>query len=156
VKVVRRHGRLLLKLEPAEVDLLAALFDEFETLLASDDDPDDEVLRRLSPDAYPDDADAQAEYRHLTATSLHTQRSERIAESRAELAGNDVVDLSEPQTAQRWIQLLNDLRLAVGTRLGITEDDDHEIDPRSADAQPRIVYYWLTAVQDSVVQQLMR
>ena len=54
--------------------------------------------------------------------------------------------------------MLNDLRLALGTRLGITEDDTG--DDRSTRAtrtqRPRLVYYWLTAVQDSVVRALMR
>jgi hypothetical protein len=75
---------------------------------------------------------------------------------RADLAGAGEVELADPDAARRWIQLLNDLRLALGTRLGITEDDDHELDPTDVRAQPRLVYYWLTAVQDSVVQGLMR
>jgi hypothetical protein len=49
--------------------------------------------------------------------------------------------------------VLNDLRLALGTRLGITEDDDHVVE-RPDD--PRVVYYWLTGIQDAVVQALMR
>jgi hypothetical protein len=156
VKISRKRGRLLLHLEPAEVSLMVALLDEMAALLAADADPDDEVLRRLHPDAYSDDAQAQAEYRTLTESSLRTQRNERIETCRAELAGSDGVDLTDPEAAQRWIQVLNDLRLALGTRLGITEDDDHNIDPGGIDAQPRLIYYWLTAVQDSVVQQLMR
>jgi hypothetical protein len=51
--------------------------------------------------------------------------------------------------------VLNDLRLALGTRLGITEDDDPDLDPVDPAAQSRVIYYWLTALQDSVVQGLM-
>jgi DNA-binding transcriptional MerR regulator len=37
----------------------------------------------------------------------------------------------------------------------ITEDDDRELDPAAPDTPAREVYYWLTAVQDSVVHGLM-
>jgi hypothetical protein len=52
--------------------------------------------------------------------------------------------------------VLNDLRLALGTRLGVTEEDDHDVDATDPREQPRLIYYWLTAVQDSVVHGLMR
>jgi hypothetical protein len=155
VKVHRRRGRLRLELEPAEVELLMALLDEFDAVLDGATGMDDEVLRRLNPAAYPDDPEAEAEYRTLTEASLHTVRSERIAACRADLAQSGEVDLDEPDAARRWIQVLNDLRLALGTRLGITEDDDHDIDPHDSAAQPRLVYYWLTTVQDSLVRRLM-
>jgi Domain of unknown function (DUF2017) len=155
MKITRRRGQLLLRLEPAEVAVLVSLLDELDALLESDGDPDDAVVQRLHPDAYPDDTEAEVEYRSLTETSLRTERSERLEACRAELDSDGAVDLTDPAAGQRWIQVLNDLRLALGTRLGITEDDDHEIDPSAADAHPRLIYYWLTAVQDSVVQHLM-
>jgi hypothetical protein len=156
VKVSRRHGRLRLRLEPAEIELLSTLFNDLDTLLDQAVDPDDEVLQRLYPAAYPDDDAAEVEYRELTESSLRTERNDRIDLCRADLAGAGDIDLGDPDAGRRWIQVLNDLRLALGTRLGITEDDDYEFDPTSAQAQPRVVYYWLTAVQDSVVQGLMR
>jgi hypothetical protein len=48
--------------------------------------------------------------------------------------------------------VLNDLRLALGTRLGVTEDDYD----RGPTGEPWVIYHWLTAVQDSVVTALMR
>lgn len=156
MKVTRRRGRLRLHLEPVEVELLSNLFDELDAVLDGAVDPTDEVLLRLYPAAYPADAAAEAEYRALTEESLRTDRIDRMAACRADLAGAGEVDLADPDAARRWIQLLNDLRLALGTRLGITEDDDHELDPTDPQTQPRLVYYWLTAVQDSVVQALMR
>jgi hypothetical protein len=148
-----------LHLEPIEVELLNRMFDELDALFDAATDADDEVLRRLSPAAYPDDEHAEAEYRQLTEDSLRSERAERMAACRADLrepARSADVDLADPDTGRRWIQVLNDLRLALGTRLGITEDDDREVDPDDPAAQPRIVYHWLTALQDSVVQGLMR
>jgi Domain of unknown function (DUF2017) len=156
VKVSRRHGHVRLHLDPAEAELLARLFDELDALLDGAGDPDDEVLRRLFPAAYPQDERAEAEYRQLTETTLRAERSERIAACRAELATSTDVELADPDSGRRWIQALNDLRLALGTRLGVTEDDDREVDPGDPAAQPWLVYYWLTHLQDSLVQGLMR
>ncbi|HKC27527.1 MAG TPA: DUF2017 family protein [Jatrophihabitans sp.] len=171
MKITRRHGRARLRLEPEEVAVLQSMLDELDALLAAsaesaendetdenaeaDDQFQDEVLARLNPAAYRDDAGAEEEYRALTASSLRELRDERLAACRADLAVGGEIEL-DPETGRRWIQVLNDLRLALGTRLGVTEDDDHDVDPTDPDAQPRVVYYWLTAVQDSVVRVLMR
>jgi hypothetical protein len=155
VKVSRRHGRLRLRLEPVENALLSRLIDELDTVLA---EPlgEDEVLQRLYPSAYRDDSDAEVEFRSLTESGLRTERAERIAACRADLAQSDDIELTDDDASRRWIQVLNDLRLALGTRLGITEDDDHELDATDPQSQARVVYYWLTAVQDGVVSALMR
>jgi Domain of unknown function (DUF2017) len=158
VRVSRRHGRPRLRLEAEEVALLQSLFDELDAVLAdheADHEADNEVRARLNPAAYRDDADSEEEFRALTAASLRELRDERLAACRADLAVGPEIDL-DAETGRRWIQVLNDLRLALGTRLGITESDDHDIDPTDPDAQPRVIYYWLTAVQDSVVHVLMR
>lgn len=148
-----RRGRPVLDLEAEEAELLGVLFDELTALLDGGDAAD-EALRRLNPAAY-DDPDAEAEYRALTADSLRGERDDRIAACRADLAAGTRLDLGDPDTARRWIQALNDLRLALGTRLGVTQDDDRDIDPNDPGAQPWLVYSWLTALQDAVVHTLL-
>lgn len=143
-------------LEPVEVELLTRLLDELDAVLDGAAGPEDEVLQRLNPAAYVDDEDADADYRRLTEGSLRSERNERMAACRADLAISPDVDLADPGAARRWIQVLNDLRLALGTRLGVTEDDDRDIDPNDPQTQPRMIYFWLTGLQDSVVQGLMR
>jgi hypothetical protein len=179
VKVSGKHGRLRLRLEPVEVQLLESLFDQLEAVLAEDDaerlaedfradleaSPGaaaagrdtavDPVRRRLSPPAFPDDAGAEAEFRRLTGTALRELRDERIAACRADLARGGEVELRDDGSSRRWIQVLNDLRLALGTRLGVTEDID-EADIAEQDAPQWAVYYWLTATQDAVVAELLR
>ena len=150
----RTAGRAVLRLDPDESQLLAKLFDELAALLA-DDDADDAVHQRLNPAAYRDDPDAQAEYRGLTEASLHGQRDERLEACRADLAAGGEIDLADADAARRWLQVLNDLRLALGTRLGITQDDERDFDPDDPAAQPWLVYSWLTAVQDAVVHTLL-
>jgi hypothetical protein len=156
MRISRRRGRLRLLLEPVELDLLGALLDQLQGVL--DGPPGDgaeDIRDRLSPDAYPDDPDATSEFRDLTADTLRTERDERIRACRADLADGGDLDLTDPDAARRWIQVLNDLRLAFGTRIGVTEGDAQGFDPDAPDADLRAVYHWLTEAQDLVVSELM-
>jgi hypothetical protein len=155
VKVLRRRGRLLLRLDSAEIELLSLLLDELEAVLDGATDPDDDVLNRLYPSAYRDDDEADVEYRSLTESTLRAERHERIEACRADLHAAGDVELTDADDARRWIQVINDLRLALGTRIGI-QDDDQDADLTESAAPPRVIYYWLTDLQDSVVHELMR
>jgi hypothetical protein len=57
--------------------------------------------------------------------------------------------------AERWMRVLNDLRLTLGTQLNISEDDDYELDERDPQVQLRARYVWLTALQDALVRTVM-
>ncbi|GAB2477451.1 DUF2017 family protein [Jatrophihabitans fulvus] len=149
-----REKPLRLELGPGENKLLDGLLDELGQLLEADD-PDDAARQRLFPSAYPDDADAEAEYRSITETGLRDDRLARIEECAADLAdGSATIALADEAAVRRWIQVLNDLRLALGTRLGVTEEPP-EIDPDDPAMHPWAVYHWLTAVQDTVVNAVM-
>jgi Domain of unknown function (DUF2017) len=155
VRVIRRRGHARIRLESVESGLLETLLDDLAGALQTlpDDDP---VRERLFPAAYRDDDKAAAEYRSLTEESLREDRAVRLGECRAELpSGAGDVDLDD-RAAQRWLTVLTDLRLAIGTRLNVAEDDDPAIDPADPDAQLRAIYQWLTALQDSLVHVVMR
>ena len=148
MRVSRRRGQLRLRLLAPEAEALGQLFDELDSLIA-DPQPEDPVVQRLYPAAYRDDEAAEREYRELTETSLREEQSERLAACRADLASGTEIGL-DAEAGTRWIQALNDLRLAVGTRLGVTEDD-----VPSGEHESRMIYYWLTHLQDDIVQALM-
>jgi Domain of unknown function (DUF2017) len=166
VKVARRRGRIRLQLEPVEAGLLRSLFGELSEALDADavmsDDP---VWQRLHPAGYRDDEVAAAEFRRLTEASLDTERVARLAHCLADLersAGEGGLVEMDDDGGERWLKALNDLRLALGTRLGVTEDDVLEPPEGSGEepepeAAPRHeVYVWLTAMQDSLVHAVMR
>ena len=105
-----------------ETALLGSLLDDLLDALGTlpDDDP---VRRRLFPDGYRDDDEAAAEFRDLTEAGLRDDKAARAERCRAELpAGSGDLPLP-PDAAERWLTVLNDLRLALGTRLGVTEDE---------------------------------
>jgi len=155
VRVTRRRGHVRINLEVVEVGLLATLFDDLGGALEvlPEDDP---VRQRLFPSAYPEDEDAATEFRDLTEDSLRGARVERLERCRAELPSAEGNVELDDEAAQRWLTVLNDLRLAIGTRLNVSEDDEPGIDPADPDAQSRAIYHWLTAMQDSLVHAVAR
>jgi hypothetical protein len=158
VRVRRRGGLIRLRLDPIEVRLLVRLFDDLLELVSPDAPgvADDPVLQRLFPSGYRDDDAADAEFRSLTELSLRTERSQRARHCTEELAGESGDVKLTDEAGQRWIQVLNDVRLALGTQLDITEEDEAEIDADDPEAGQRAIYFWLTATQDSLVRTLMR
>lgn len=119
--------------------------------------PDDPVLARLLPDAYSDDPEASGEFRRYTEQGL---RSGKVAAARTVLAtlpaGGGRVRLSGPE-AQAWLRALNDVRLALGVRLEVTDDFDdrvEEIEPDDPRAAYIDVYHWLAFLQETLVRAL--
>ncbi|MGW4480713.1 oxidative stress transcriptional regulator AosR [Rhodococcus triatomae] len=60
-----------------------------------------------------------------------------------------------PEQAEQWLYGLNDIRLALGTTIGIDADTPDELDPDDPRAPHLDVYHWLTWIQDSLVQVLL-
>jgi hypothetical protein len=60
----------------------------------------------------------------------------------------------DPDQAAAWLRTTNDLRLALGTRLEITEDTEPPEDVTGEEGQQLAVYYWLTSLQGSLVDAM--
>jgi hypothetical protein len=132
--------------------------------------PTDPVVLRLFPDGYREDDEAAAEFRRFTERSLREAKAGSAATMLASLeavsldsAKEDVskrekirLRLDQAQ-AQEWLRTLTDLRLALGTRLGVEEGDDERW-AALADDDPRRhihdVYEWLGWVQETLVRAL--
>jgi uncharacterized protein DUF2017 len=119
--------------------------------------PLDPALARLLPDAYRDDPDASGEFRRYTEQSLRSAKQE-VAQTVLDTlpADGGPVKLSRDQ-AQSWLRALNDVRLTLGVRLGVTEefeDEWRQLDPLDPRATAFEVYAWLGDVQESLVQAL--
>ena len=120
--------------------------------------PDDPVLARLLPDAYPDDEKAAGEFRRYTEESLRSGKVAAAAEVLATLPETGgSVKLSADQ-AQSWLRALNDVRLALGVRLDVS-DDRADMERRAAEEGPQVaaalwVYDWLSILQETLVEAL--
>lgn len=162
MRLTKAGDGLRIRFNPAESQVIEQILNGLQDVLEPGAlDAADPVRRRLYPDGYADRDQAEA-FRELTEAGLRQERSERLDRCLAEvLAGRSLrrteVTL-DAEGADRWLRVVNDLRLALGTRLGVTEDDDVGLDPRRAadpDVQARAQYLWLTALQDSLVVTLM-
>ena len=177
-----RGGGVRAGLAPAEASLLRSLVGQVITLIAPDgpprtqdepdglpawDDlaaldaqlttPDDPVLARLLPDGYRDDPEAAGEFRKYTESGLRSakqQAAQEMLDTLPEAGGK--FQLTHDQ-AHAWLKALNDVRLALGVRLGVTEEFEEQWG-RLRDDDPQWaayeVYAWLGAVQESLVQAL--
>ncbi|GAA2111193.1 DUF2017 domain-containing protein [Actinomadura alba] len=117
--------------------------------------PDDPVLARLFPDAYREDADAAKEFRRYTEAGL---RDRKRLDAGVVLDGLRPGEITlDDDQAHAWLRVLNDVRLALGTRLDITEEFYDRLD-RLDISDPRYptfaVYDWLTVLQESLVRAL--
>lgn len=142
-------------------DPLDALFAE-----GPSEPPSDEALQRLFPDAYGDDDDElrgfSAEFRRFTENDLRDRkRTDALAvvhtlDGLSEAGG--VLRLN-PDEAKQWLGTLNDLRLTIGTRLEVTDEDEGGELYRLPDSDPRkpmvMAYLWLGALQETLIETLM-
>jgi hypothetical protein len=150
-----RGSEVVARFDPAEAGVLGLLLDQLEQLLDEDDVSDDPVLQRLFPDGHRGDAGIAADYREMTEESLRSGKADDLATMRATLPlGGGEVRLDREQ-AGAWLRTTNDVRLALGVRLDITEDTEPPDDPAEDEGQQLAVYYWLTAVQGSLVDALV-
>ncbi|MER5522807.1 DUF2017 domain-containing protein, partial [Streptomyces sp. NPDC002763] len=130
------------------------------------------------PDAYSDPEEApassaeaeerrahSAEFRRFTENDLRAGKRENalgMIRSLDALApvdeGGAVLKLS-PGESRQWLGALNDLRLAIGSRLEITDEDDTDLLYRLPDEDPRkpmvMAYLWLGGLQETLVTTLM-
>jgi len=118
--------------------------------------PKDPALARLFPDAYREDPAASAEFRRYTSGDLLAEkrgRAETVLACLGRIPNGGKLTLAAEE-AGAWLTAMNDLRLVLGTQLGIVEDDQQL--PRNEDPDdPRTylisVYYYLTYLQESLI-----
>ena len=165
-------GRVVLRVDQVERGLLMSVARQVMDLVqpaeaSPDQDPlaaqlgwvdgdvgisDDPAVARLLPDAYHDPDDAR-EFRRFTENDLRQSKMQHAMTvvEEIERSGEKVAVTS----TDSWLGLLNDARIAIGTRIQISEDNHEELaglpddDSRSGLFH---VYDWLTFLQESLVR----
>jgi len=187
----RRRGGAVATFSGFEADLLRSLASQVVELLRNEvaaphdgDDPlermldfsgpttepEDPVLARLFPTAYPDDEEAAGEFRRFTEGGLRDSKADAAAQviETLEEAGLPpeldqdglVLDVElDAEAALVWLRSFNDVRLALATRLGVEDDDEErwmslpETDPRS---HVHDIYQWVGYLQETLVEAVSR
>lgn len=187
----RRTGHVIATFTGFEADLLRSLAsqmvellrneraepaaptaDAFEAMMAEFSGattiPEDPVLARLFPTAYPEDEEAASDFRRFTEGGLRDGKA---------AASGSIIDVLEeaglppeltedglvidveltPDEAETWMRAFTDIRLALATRLGVEAGDEEfwealpDEDPR---AQAHDIYDWVGWLQESLVEAL--
>jgi hypothetical protein len=161
VPTIKRVGpdRLRVRLGAEEVAVLRGLPDQLRSVLSQREvDP---VLERLFPPAYleTEDAERDREYRRLVHDDLLNEKLANldVVTSTLERGAMSIrrwtVDLSEEE-AMAWLGVLNDLRLALGVRLGIEEDFDGDVDESDPRAPGLHLLSYLGWLEEHLVEAL--
>lgn len=128
--------------------------------------PQDATLGRLLPDFHRPDQD-----KHLAADAvtgdlngaLRSVHEPHIIEAKSQALrtvsetlpqGGGDISLTRAQ-AEEWMTAINDVRLALGAMLGVTETTPDHLPPDDPQAAHLDVYHWLTVVQELLVVAVM-
>ncbi|MFV0526623.1 MAG: DUF2017 family protein [Acidimicrobiales bacterium] len=138
-------GRFAVRLAPESRAWVVELADQLDELL--DLELDD--TRRLFPTAYPNDPQLDAAYQILGRSELIDERRAAIDTMRETVTAPS---LSETELVS-WLTIINDLRLVLGTRLDVSEEDDEA--PADDDERAAfMVYHQLGSLLGEIVDTL--
>ena len=159
--VSRRGGAVVLTLLPAEVQVLHWVFGDLGRMLAGESG-NDAVNQRLFPRAYldPTAEESEAQWQDMVHDELVAARLAALADVVQSLDG--AVDLPgrdaareialDPEQTERWMTVLNDARLAVGTALDVTPEwDFDELDRDEPNFELHAVYAWMTELLSALL-----
>ena len=144
-----RRGELELNLPSPARQLLAQLCSDLRELMVTDDPS----LRRLFPTAYLQDPERDAEYQILARSELVDKRLAALVRIEQTVEARVLSD----EDVGAWMHGINQLRLVLGTRLEVSEDDDPEELPEDhpdavAWANAWAAYNYLSALLDAFVE----
>lgn len=150
---------IVVEFDEGEAGILGSMATQLAELLEAEVRPGGDVwhdpaLRRLLPDAYPDDAEASAEFRRYTEGDLAARKvsgARRLAEqlgSRSVESAPTEVRL-DARAADRWLRTLADIRITLASRLGIEQDGDEPPDDATG-----ALYHWLGELQWALIETL--
>ncbi len=190
-KFARRRGLLTTHLDEYEVELLSSLVsqlvelvsdgepggfkvteggptDSFDAIVANlEVDPDepeqseDPVLKRLFPNAYPDDPAASSDFRRFTERQL---KAKKVADAQVVLDRLSGTEQGRrelripPDEVDAWLRTLTSVRLALATRLGITDAETADQLSELPTEDPRTfmvsVYDWLGFAEETMISAM--
>ena len=159
----RRSGRsLVARFTTVDAQVLRQCVAELAALLSDTLDRDDPAVERLFPDVYPEDPEDEEEYRRFTEAELKAAKLDQAKTVLSDLLQSGGEVRLDESGADVWLRALTDVRLALGTRLGVQDDTDIQSeldeavlrDPTSTRVGQLSVYAYLSFLQESLVGAL--
>ena len=155
VSFSRKDSTIRLKLHGYERELMKGLLGEMRLLLEADLPKVDPVTARLFPDAY-ESSEEQDAYQEMVGDQLRRDKLRALESVETCVAGEGDLDLKlSDEDANTWLTVVNDLRLAIGARLDITEElMEADVDESDPDAPALSALHWLGWVQESILREV--
>lgn len=124
--------------------------------------PDDPVLSRLLPDFHKLDPDNPSKEDLDSSAAMRSLHEPELLDAKVGVARIVLDTLPRDggkvrltlEQADAWLSALNDVRLALGTALDVTDDMPDELPEDDARAPHLGVYHWLTFVQETLIQSI--
>lgn len=169
------RGKVTLKLSNEERVLLVNLYRQMHDLLETPDLPPDQdplaalvgldgpteapsdpAVARLFPAAYIDDEIAATDFRRFTEPDLRNEKISNLnmvaelLDQQEPQAQKDSEFVLSPEEVTAWLKSLNDLRLVLGTRIGVGDEYQEE----QVDDPGFHLYDYLTYLQGTLIDAL--
>ncbi|MBK5221713.1 MAG: DUF2017 family protein [Acidimicrobiia bacterium] len=141
-----REGGFDLAIPSGVRTMLGDLVDRLDELLGTDSD----LVRRVFPTAYPDDAEREAGYQAMVRGEL----IDRHRASAATIADTVEADHLTEAELTAWMTAVNALRLVFGTALDVSEDVPLHVDMDSDEGPAQLAYQVLSELVDDIVTAL--
>ncbi len=154
----------LLRNEAATAEVQSDPLEDLLDFSGPTTEPEDPVLARLFPTAYPDDEEAASDFRRFTESGLRDGKAgaaasiiDALEESGLtdEPADGTYIDVElDEACAMTWMRSFTDMRLAIATRLEVEEGDEdywHSLPDDDPRAQVHDIYDWLGYLQETLV-----
>lgn len=106
-------------------------------------------VRRLFPTAYVDDPERDKGFQVFAKDQLIEQRYTAVGVMQATVDS----DVLTEEELSAWMRIMNDMRLVLGTKLDVSEDD-HEVDFEADDADDQAWYHILGQLLGDIVEAL--
>lgn len=147
------NDSLKIKLNAEEAALLRRVVDEITQVIAGDEATP--MHERLFPDAF-EDPEETKKYNTMVGDELKSNKLRALAVMRETLGDSGRVSATlATSEAHLWLTALTDIRLAIGVRLDVSEEDmGREPDPADPDGLALVVLHWLGWLQETMVENL--
>jgi hypothetical protein len=157
----KKDGVLVCTLPEPYAELLKQIVRELAEMIAAP--PPGDVTDRLFPRAYldPTEEEAEQEWQSYVHDDLVRAKAEALEGvltdlNRAQPAGRERVAIElDEEGESRWLTVVNDARLTLGTVLGVSEEEELAFRPDDPRAIRAEIYEVLTDLQLDLVDVLL-
>jgi hypothetical protein len=139
---LNKAGQISVRLDETMRALIKQVTEELREVLLVEDP---ELTRRLYPTAYPDDDELEDSYQQVVHDQLLMQRLDGIDQLQASIDDEEI----SLETADAWMSTINQIRLVLGTKLDVGEEQV-KIDEDDPEVTSYVIYQVLSHILEEL------